>query len=576
MLAKIEDLNQNFDDFLTKQVKLEDKFCLLTRRQNGIFFTKSSSVIDAVLDCLPNDQSLLSKTILEPSCGQGAFLLRILIKVYIICQNETVVKEFIENRLYFVDIDPQMIEQTKNNLSELYMTIFNKSFDGKFNSYCLDFTLVKPDLDLFSNGFLDFYNMYGEFDYIVGNPPYITLYGRRDKKKNETQRIYYLNNYDQFPYEVKNGKINYIMLFIEHGIKFLKPTGTLSFIVDTSFLETAYKYCRKYIIQNYILRSFIYNIKSFEDVVSGQIILVIDKINPKLHEIKVINSEDNSIYYIPQSHWNSPDDEFQFRLPNCSDLTDIVNKIFLKQDPTLKDLYPKKNLRTCTMLLDMEDIFTGISPLHHTEEIKSYPYYRGSTGVKYKYSKPRHEKYFYYDKCLQDKINNKLKEELTVQGIKNKKRIGLGETVIYDNPKVYIRQSAKELIATFDPNPSAANNSLYVFSLRDGNNESVFFLKYLCGLINSSIYTFFAQQRRIIRYNTGKQPQIKTSDLYKIFIPSKYEIQKKIVMLVDEIYEKPKFCGTSKSEIDKILFNYYQLDSEQITLVQKSIESFGG
>jgi hypothetical protein len=99
-------------------------------------------------------------------------------------------------------------------------------------------------------------------------------------------------------------------------------------------------------------------------------------------------------------------------------------------------------------------------------------------------------------------------------------------------------------------------------------------LKYLCGLINSSIYTFFAQQRRIIRYNAGKQPQIKTSDLYQIFIPSEHEIQKNIVMFVDKIYEKPEFCDTLKSEIDQILFNYYQLDSNQIKLIQKSNESF--
>ena len=576
MPLKIENLNQTFDDFLNNQVKLENKLCLQMRKQNGIFFTKSSLVIDSVLECLPNDKSLLSKTILEPSCGQGVFLLRIIIKVYIICQEEIAIKEFIETNLYFVDIDPHMIEQTKKNISELYMILFQKSFDGKFNCYCLDFTLINPNLDLFPNDFLDLYNFYNKFDYIIGNPPYVTLYGRRDKKKNEGQRIYYLNQYSQFPSELKNGKINYVMLFIEHGIKFLKPTGTLSFIVDLSFLETAYKYCRKYIIQNYTLRKFVYNIKSFESVASGQIILVIDKISPKLNEVKVVNSEKNSIYYIPQSNWNSPDDEFQFRLPSSSDLTDILNKIFSKQDPTLKALYPTKNLRTCVMLLDMEHLFTGTNPLHYSDVVKSYPYYRGSTGVKYKYSKPYYEKYFYYDKSLQDQVNDQLKEELTAQGIKNKKRIGLGETVVYDNPKVYIRQSAKELIATFDPNPSTANNSLYVFSLRDKKDESIFFLKYLCGLINSSIYTFFAQQRRIIRYNTGKQPQIKVSDLYQIFIPSESELQKKIVILVDEIYENPEFCDVLKAEIDQLLFNYYQLERNQITLIKKSLESFAG
>ena len=34
-----------------------------------------------------------------------------------------------------------------------------------------------------------------------------------------------------------------------------------------------------------------------------------------------------------------------------------------------------------------------------------------------------------------------------LEGIKNKKRLGFGEEAIYQNPKVYIRQSAKELIA---------------------------------------------------------------------------------------------------------------------------------
>ena len=49
---------------------------------------------------------------------------------------------------------------------------------------------------------------------------------------------------------------------------------------------------------------------------------------------------------------------------------------------------------------------------------------------------------------------------MTSQGIKNKKRIGLGEDRISDWPKIYIRHSAKTIIATYDEIPSAANNSL--------------------------------------------------------------------------------------------------------------------
>lgn len=116
----------------------------------------------------------------------------------------------------------------------------------------------------------------------------------------------------------------------------------------------------------------------------------------------------------------------------------------------------------------MEDKFVFETNKNNT--IKTYPYYQGSKGLAQKYDSFNFSKYFYYDKELQDKINNELKEELTLKGIKNKKRLGLGETVIYDNPKVYIRQSAKEIIASYDENSSSANNSLYVFSLRDNSS----------------------------------------------------------------------------------------------------------
>ena len=99
-----------------------------------------------------------------------------------------------------------------------------------------DFTdKVTPGLSLFDEvKITPFSNLYNSFDYVVGNPPYVTLYGRRDKKENEEQRINYLNNYHQFPSSVKNGKLNLVMLFIEHSLDFLKENGKLSFIIRAS------------------------------------------------------------------------------------------------------------------------------------------------------------------------------------------------------------------------------------------------------------------------------------------------------------------------------------------------------
>lgn len=561
-------LNDRFSLFLSEQVKQEGDFSKSNKKLNGVFLTNSLTIIDSVLTNIPNNEEILSKTFLEPSCGQGAFLLKLIIKAFTVSPKILSISKFIQDNLYFVDINREMIKATEENISKLFFHLFNQEYRGSFNAFILDFTRLD---DIFTINESKLNRLYNTIDFVIGNPPYITLYGRRDKKKNEEQRIYYLSNYSQFPSSLKNGKINYVMLFIERGLKFLKNNGCLSFILDVSFFETAYVYCRKYLIEKYTINLLIYNIQGFDGVASGQVIINVSNKMPKDNFVLVIDSETDRKTYIKQSQWNKPEDEYKFRISHCNQSEAILKKIFVKNDLTLKELHPKKNLRTCVMLLNMEDKFTSCE---QSSSVPSYPFYRGSNGLKYKYSKLNHQKYFHYDKALQDKINDELKEQLILKGIKNKKRVGFGETLVYDNPKVYIRQSAKELIASYDEKPSSANNSLYVFSLRESSSEAKDYLKYICGLINSTIYTFFAQQRRIIRYNKGKQPQIKISDLSQIFIPQDKGLIKKITNLVDCIYNDEVHFEEYKEEIDSLLYRYYDLCSNEIKTIKKSIESF--
>ena len=105
--------------------------------------------------------------------------------------------------------------------------------------------------------------------------------------------MYYLNNYKQFPAHIKNGKINLVMLFLEHSLDFLKNDGLLSFIIDVAFFETAYKNTRKYLLENTNILSIDFNISDF-DVASGQLILKLkkDKSNNN-HLVQIINHETN-------------------------------------------------------------------------------------------------------------------------------------------------------------------------------------------------------------------------------------------------------------------------------------------
>ena len=562
---------------INNQTTYENNLELSQRKDLGVFLTNNIHTVDKILDIIDfEDKNILSRKFLEPSCGNGVFVIRLLEILFKTEENKEVVSKFIESNIFFIDIDEKMIEKTKNNISSYFYSKFNEQYVGTYNDFVFDFTQrIKPKkINLLFDSLLDtpLTKFLNNIDYVIGNPPYVSLYGRRDRKKDEAQRIYYLNRYSQFPDSLKNGKINYVMLFIEQSLDFLKDDGKLSFIIDLSFFETAYEHTRKYLLDNSRILSIEYNIKDFE-VASGQVILELQKTKVKNNLVKITDAETNISIEVDQALWYKPKDQFKFRFNTCSLSSAIIDKIESKNCPTLKSLYPKKNLRTCVMLLNMENLFV-FEDKKTGQEVKIYPYYQGSKGLKGKYQKLESTKYFHYDKNLQDRVNDELKAELTAKGIKNKKRLGLGESVIYDNPKIYIRQSAKEIIASYDENPSSANNSLYVFTLRNAKKESITFLKFLCGLFNSDIITFYSQQLNIIRFSKGKQPQIKTSDLYKIPVPADIALQSKISKLVDKIYSNSEDEEIIKDDINKVINEYFNLSFDELETMQNAILNF--
>jgi tRNA1(Val) A37 N6-methylase TrmN6 len=544
------------------------------RKKNGVFLTNSLDTVENLLDIVIVDSDFFSKRILEPSCGQGIFILKLLTDIYIKFPDSILISKFISNNIFFVDIQEEMVEKTKNNISELYSFLFDEDFKGSFNGITWDFTdKISSGISLFDEvRTTPFSELYNSFDYVIGNPPYVTLYGRRDKKENEEQRVNYLNNYHQFPSSVKNGKLNLVMLFLEHSLDFLKDNGKLSFIIDVSFFETAYEFTRKYLLDNATISELQVNIKDF-DVASGQVIIKLLKSKSLNNKVQIIDHKTQNSYLVEQSSWYNKNDEYKFRYNGCSISKQILDKVEDKKDKTILQLYPSKNLRTCVMLLDMEDKFTFIDKGSREENLL-YPYYQGSKALSEKYGKLDFKKYFYYDKPLQDSINEELKVELIKQGVKNKKRLGLGETIIYDNPKLFIRQSAKEIVTTIDLGKSSANNSLYVFSLRDNSTKTIDFLYFLCGFLNTNFITYYAQQMNIIRFSQGKQPQIKIGDLGTIYIPNDTKLQNEISKLCKEIYADLDSKQTNTSKINNLIYAYYDLTNIEIENIQESIKAF--
>src|SRR5690606_24931827 len=52
------------------------------RKKNGVFLTNSLDTVESIVDVVEINSDIFSKRILEPSCGQGIFILKLISDVY--------------------------------------------------------------------------------------------------------------------------------------------------------------------------------------------------------------------------------------------------------------------------------------------------------------------------------------------------------------------------------------------------------------------------------------------------------------------------------------------------------------
>ena len=144
------------------------------RHKKGEFFTPSH-LVKAMLD----DFYEFGSKILDPSCGSGNFLIRIIVKI-LDSQNSLSDKiKAIENVFGF-DVNPLAIITTKVNILLLYLE--NIKIEGselpKINIFLCDSLFpneCREILELNKNG------IFSSFDLVIGNPPWLTYKDLFDK-----------------------------------------------------------------------------------------------------------------------------------------------------------------------------------------------------------------------------------------------------------------------------------------------------------------------------------------------------------------------------------------------------------
>lgn len=556
--SHIEHIEQDEKDNLG--ALYESIISLDNKKNYGKYYTNETEIIDRMLGSI----DLFSGRILEPACGTGNFLVaiveRIVTEMNANGKSNCEILDYIAENLYANDTDFIATQIAELNVLMVLIPTLVKA-----KKECSDYMM--PCLKISNYDFTQKKVFNIKFSLIISNPPFVTMYGKRSRNMTEEKRTFY-NTFDFVQNKHGNNKFNISMFFLENGLKLLDKGGQLSYILDISFFETAFVDIRKYIVNNYYIHSIVTGLQGFENVASGQIIInIVNKqfCNP---EIVVKDFNSNLINTVNQNAWNSTKNSYKYYIPLTGIEKEIDSKV--KSYDLLETYFPKKSLRTCCALTGKTEAFIVNPQVEHEHLV--FPYIEGSKGLGGKFHKLNTERFIKYDYDLQIKLSNEFKEQLSIMGVKNKKRVTLGDKDAYLAPKIFIRQSATDIIATYTDQPYAANNSIYVLTTKKTDSDSINMLKYTCGILNSNLITFFCRINKIIRWDKGKTPQIKISDLKCIHINVDYRYFDEIVKLVDILLKNPQDYSAYDS-LNKIVYSIYSINAKEMAFIEKYLSA---
>jgi hypothetical protein len=184
----------------------------------GQVYTPDFIVCKILDDIGYNSPEILNRTIIDPACGDGRFLEEV-VKRIVKFSNETELKRNLEC-VYGWDIDKVAVTRCVENLENL---ISNRNINVRWNITVTNSIKKYEKQDLFSEKELP------EFDFIVGNPPYIRI-----QHLDLEQRQYIQNNYDF----CKNGSTDIYIAFYELCLNLLSKNGICGLITPNTFLFT--------------------------------------------------------------------------------------------------------------------------------------------------------------------------------------------------------------------------------------------------------------------------------------------------------------------------------------------------
>lgn len=436
--------------------------------------------------------------ILDPACGGGYFLLELY--KYIRDANPEIDKRhIIENMLFGIDIDDFSIF-----LSKIALILSSGLNDVKLNIYNSDFLI-------------DYINI-GEFDLIIGNPPYV---GHKNAEKEYKKTLYEMYS------EVYYDKADISYCFFKKGKELLASEGVISFITSRYFMEALYAdKLRNYIKENFNIVSLVdFNgNRAFKRaMVSPAIITLSNKWNKNFFKYVKKSSNDLEI--------------FEYRQDKLKDYGWIILK---DEDEKLFDrIHSISNRRIKDICRIKQGVITGFDKafIVSEEDIEKYEiesfllrkWIKNSnisrSSIKY------NDLYLIYSDLIEDtrdfpkaiKYLSTYKDRLMkrrecLKGIRQWYKLQWGRNKSdFENPKIIFPYKSKTNNFYYDKDAYFCSADIYL--MNDFSDELS--LDYLISYLNSEIFEFYlkCQTKKVGSDIYEYYPNVLNN--LKIYIPQK-------------------------------------------------------
>ena len=212
--------------------------------------------VEKLLDSVGYRHNLYGKKIIENSCGDGN-ILSVVVQRYIndcklqgLSRNQ-IIKGLSED-IYGVEIDPDQFEKCIERLNGIVKK--NGLSSIAWNIICKDYLRMNDSI---------------QYDYVVGNPPYIT-YSELKKSNQEYLKKHFIS--------CKKGKFDYCYAFLEKSLSSLSANGRMAYLIPSSVYKTVFGKAIRDMMLPYVETVIDYTQeKLFEDALVKSSILVLNK-----------------------------------------------------------------------------------------------------------------------------------------------------------------------------------------------------------------------------------------------------------------------------------------------------------